>query len=673
MDLGADPDPQLNLSLDAEAAWGDGAPNDALLGGSYYYRLLKRPDINVSSSHVLSASTTNTGTPFPCLTAVLYATYEYDARETTSVFNSLMIPIFDETGCIGGNTPSLQTRYRRTFPIVDEGPIQLRKSGAKIWFGDGAGVTTNFRVNSQSYASYTWAASVRGGSMVFQRTFDQELSSSFQRGLNEITFDIYRTGTAVGSLGSNLSGMMYLNYTSSVNPEGGGSNTKTLVTHLKGFTNDTSSEVIIYSSSINQPYMPENYYYLTSGGGLFYVNSLGSVATQWLSWQTQIRPEEPLGSGWISLYEGTFLGDAETGINPCGAFAQEVWKRYPGDPAPDRVSYRKDRNFRFSTGPATTQRIVGNNITTYHSRQFSKSGNIYPNPGDGQIVRIYRNDTNELILTASTDTNGQYTVDYHNDTIDLYSEVKVSDTQIGRSNLFRVSGSSTITPLDIPDVSLELADDYVVVLWSDESPNGYDFGQLDPVRYPTVGSLAGHPAPLFDGTNDFLENYTDSFVDIIGNGAFEIWCVFDINSVNGNGTSYFSRAALLTESDGWVALSIDANNVTWGYNGDDVTDYVRNDSVSLLGTGVNVVRARMTSERNMLLRVNDRAEIGALQVPALRTWAAQSPRIGGNWNSTRFFNGTCHIWVFQRDLLGWESRYFYKYLQQRYGVTIPTY
>lgn len=667
----AAPDPQLNLSLDAEAAWGDGAPNDALRSAVYYYRILKRPDMNVSSSHVLSASTTNTNTPFPCLTAVLHATYEYDAKETTSVFNSLMIPIFDETGCIGGNTPALQTRYRRSFPIVDEGPIKVMSSSFKAWLSDGGAIDLRTAFNSQSYQTYNWAASVRAGSLVMQRRIDDQLGP-LQRGLNEFTFDAYRTGTTNKSLGSNLSGMLYLNYTSSVNPEGIGSNSKTIITHHSAFTNNTIPQLIIYSSSVNQPYMPEDYFYLISGGGLFYANATSTgTATQWVSWQTQVRPEEEQGSGWVGLYNGTVLSDAEAGIQPFAAFAADVWRRYPGDPAVGRVSYRKDRNFRWSWGPATFQRIVGNNITTYHSRQFTKTGSIYPNPGSGHTVYVYRDDTHELAMTASTDANGQYVVDFHNDTIDLYSEVKVSDTQMGRSGMFRVTGSA-FNPLSLSNNTLALSDDYISSLWTDDSVTSTNLTQSVGASVPTVGTLSGHTAPVFDGSNDYLENLTSGqFETIVGPDKFEFWVVFDVSSVSSEPGTYYDNAALFTDSGGWCALAASSTNFQFGYNNGS-GDFIATDTVALLGTGTHVARCRIANDNTVRLRIDDRAEVSSTAMSAFRTWVTEGIRIGSNYGPGAYISGSCHLWAFEGTLNGWDVRSMYRYLQQRYGVTIPT-
>ena len=116
-------------------------------------------------------------------------------------------------------------------------------------------------------------------------------------------------------------------------------------------------------------------------------------------------------------------------------------EKYPNDPGQRLLNLKEDRNWRLSFAPQTAMRPQLYSAITYHSRMFEKTGSIYPNPGSGQTVRVFRNDTGELVTTASTDANGQYVVQYPMDFIDLYSEVKVSDTQMGRSGLFRVSSS----------------------------------------------------------------------------------------------------------------------------------------------------------------------------------------------------------------------------------------
>lgn len=436
------PDPQLNLSINAESAWGDGAPNDTLVSANYYYRLLKRPDINVSSSITLSASTTNTNTPFPCLTAVLYATYEYDREATTSVFNSVMVPVLNEPGALGGENSFLETRDRKIFPIVDESPIQLRKSAVKVWTNDGGAMAINFAFNSQSNVTYNWAAAIRGGPLVFQRTIDQEFSGSFGRGLNEMTFDIFRTGTAAASIGGGTSGLLYLNYTSSVNPEGEGSNTKTIISRLKGFSSDTVGVLNLYTSSYpSTPYIPEDYYHLIAAGFKFDTLFLAATGYYWQTLDAQINSNEYTSAGWQPVFVFPGATDSETGDQVGFGDGTTIWKKYPNDPTQNLLDLKANRNWRISWAPQTGMRPQLYSAITYHSRMFEKTGSIYPNPGSGQTVRVFRNDTGELVTTASTNANGQYVVQYPMDFVDLYSEVKVSDTQMGRSGLFRVSSS----------------------------------------------------------------------------------------------------------------------------------------------------------------------------------------------------------------------------------------
>ena len=444
------PDPVLTMSLGNASLFNyNFGITDTLITSQYSTRIWDLTDIiNVSQSYWLSASTTNTNTPWPCLSTHLVATYEYEPSTTTSILNSLLIPVLDEPGFIGGNTTALKTRFSRTFPIVDADPIMFTSSAVKLYYSDGAAMAVDFRVGSQSSRTFSHAATVRAGSMVIQRRIDDGAiggaGMTLARGLNTITLDVFRTGTAFGSLGSNLNGVLFLNYTSSVNPEGIESHPKTILALLQETPPTLNPTLVTVSSSGRMPIIPESgsFYYLYSGGTYLPINmgNTGHMDT-FLTLHGSVEANEADGAGWQALYVGTQTGDSETGVYPVYTFSPDVWKRFPNkiDGTNTLLNYTQMRQWRLASAPTSEVVLHGWHVTTYHSRMFTKTGSVYPNPGAGQVVKVFRNDTGELVTTASTDANGRYSFAYHNDTIDLYSETRVNDYLTGRSGLFRVS------------------------------------------------------------------------------------------------------------------------------------------------------------------------------------------------------------------------------------------
>lgn len=443
----AAPNPVLNLSLDAEAAQGDFGIDDTLASAQYYYRIWQRDDMDVSSSHNVSASTSVAGTTFPCLALQLVATYEYEPANSTSVLNSLELPAFDEPGNIGGNAVANANVYGRIFTISDKGPISMSQSAVKAYYTDGGAVTVDLRIGAQTSRTYAHAAAVRAGSLVCQRRIDPGGTTgtgfTLNRGKNDFKVTIFRTGTTSTTLGSNLNGVMILNYTSSVNPEGIESNTKTIKWLLQESTPTLTVPEIVVSSSVRTPTIPESYYQLLSYGAFMPVMWLNTAAGQsWVTLQANVLATEKSGAnaGWENIYIGTKTDDSETGVYPCYGASTFIWKRNPDDPY-DGLEFEQPRKFRICSVPASAVTLQGWHLFSYSSRQFSKTGSIYPNPGANQTVRVYRDDLDELIMTASTDANGRYIARWHNDTIPLYSEIRVSDTQVGRSGIFYLTGS----------------------------------------------------------------------------------------------------------------------------------------------------------------------------------------------------------------------------------------
>lgn len=444
----AAPDPGLTMSLDAEAGVANFGINDTLASAQYYYGIWQRNDLVTSTIHRLSAAVGNTATPYPCLSTILYATYEYEPASTTSVLNSIMMPIFDDAGVLGGNTTDLKTRFKRTFPIVDADPILLVSSAIKLYYSDGAAMTVDIRAGSQSSRQYVHAATVRAGSMASQRRIDSGAIGgaglTLARGLNTLTVDVFRTGTTAGTLGSNLNGVMYLNYTSSINPSGAESHPKTILTLLQEMTPTLTVPLITISSSARVPTIPESYYYLYSGGAVLPTMWSGTAHLDtWLTFHCSVESNEAEAAGWRQLYAGTLKSDSEAGLYPAFTYAPDTWKRFPNkvDGESTLLNYTQMKQYRLASQPASAVSLQGWHLTTYHSRMFEKTGSVYPNPGSGITVSIFRNDTNEMITTCSTDANGRYAFAYHNDTIDLYSQTRVSNTLSGRSGLFRVTAS----------------------------------------------------------------------------------------------------------------------------------------------------------------------------------------------------------------------------------------
>jgi hypothetical protein len=154
-----------------------------------------------------------------------------------------------------------------------------------------------------------------------------------------------------------------------------------------------------------------------------------------------VQANESVGAGWRNLHVSTLVSDSETGIYPMYSLGEDSWKKFPNkvDLSNNLLNYHQPRGWRLASAPASAVVLQGWHLTTYHSRMFTKTGSVYPNPGPGITIKVFRNDTGELITTASTDANGQYSFAYHDDTVDLYSETRVNDYLTGRSGLFRVS------------------------------------------------------------------------------------------------------------------------------------------------------------------------------------------------------------------------------------------
>lgn len=437
--------PVLSVSLGTGPVSTNFGIDDTMASSMYYHGIWQQNNLNVSSSSPLTASTSNTTTNWPCLSTTLVATYDYEPSSTTSILNSITLPI-SSIGFIGGNTTSLKSRLQTKFIISDSDPVMFVSSAVKLYYSDSGAITLDVRAGNQASRTYVLANTVRAGSLVCQRRIDDAAVGgtglNLSGGLNTLNIDIFRTVTAFGSLGSGLSGVVLLNYTSSINSGQTETGTKTIYTLLQETPATLSPTLITISSSARIPFIPESYFSLLAEGTYFPIFWGGTaLADQWLTFDAQIYGSESVGGGWQNLTAYVANTETEAGIFPVYGTGNGAWKKFPNQKTPNLLNYTSPRQFRLGAVPNSNTVLQGWHVTTYSPRQFFRTGSIYPNPGAGVTVSVHQNDTKELITSASTNSEGKYVVDYISDKIDLYSDIFVSEQQMGRSRIFKTTSS----------------------------------------------------------------------------------------------------------------------------------------------------------------------------------------------------------------------------------------
>lgn len=399
--------------------------------------------INTTATNSLQAScSVTTGRQSPCLNGILVVTYEYDHSTTTSVLNSLMIPIMDEAGFSGATTTTDKSRFTRKINVQEPGTITLVQSAVQMSYVGSAAMTIDTRIGSQTSRTFAHPATMMVGNATHMRRLDADAvggaGMTLARGFNDFVIDWFSTSKTLGSAPSNMSGVLYLNYTSGVHPNGDAVHSHTvkwlLIPYAPKPTINGSSTAGWLSTSgeanqitvSNAPVINATNYWLVSAG--FELNCMYSQATALtnvgIAVLGEIQSSEAEGAGWRPLYTGLQSSDTETGgFNVMYARSRDDMKRWPLDTDTSRLDIETVRDYRIDTNcvATTTTGSIWQMVclTTWHAMTAAISGTI--SGSNGGTVNIKAFDDNGILLgTTSRTGDGTYSITWYDDTELVY-------------------------------------------------------------------------------------------------------------------------------------------------------------------------------------------------------------------------------------------------------------
>jgi len=433
--------PALNLALDAEAASPDGLHEDANASARSYYRIWKRTDMTTSATHDLKASTDNVNMPFSDLAVILTVTYEYNTDTSTSIIQSLQIPLLFQRGYLGGTVTGDKSRVQMVLMIEEPVTIALVQSGILCSCCDSGTMTIDLRIGSQPSRIFTHPAAIRVGSVFFSRRLDSGAvggTSGFvpNRGKNTLNFDAFRTTSANGNLTAFLCGLAIINYTSGKASVGDGAHNHTISHILFDFADATTTfarEQV--TSTTTAPTIKETTHWLNSVGIAWYLfTGLGKNANVWHVISSERLADKPPNDGFEDIATATISSDEENGQFFGWQDSTDKWDRYPNDPKEIGLKIGSLRRYRCNTDPEALMQSYM--LITFHALVFTIAGNVTGFVGDGSgiIVEAHRSDTDEKIDQSTTLVGGAYTMNWYDNTIQVYAHARQDSGHVGRSN-----------------------------------------------------------------------------------------------------------------------------------------------------------------------------------------------------------------------------------------------
>lgn len=425
-------DMQLRLALDAEAGDLDGIHEEQLQTSRLYYRIYRRTGtINTAVDHKFKAESVGGATCFNTLGAILVVTYEYDPSSTT-VMNSVVIPVGTPDEYPGGTAPSDQSRIGAKFWVCEPGTITLAQSGVVVTLQESSAMAFKVSCGSQVARAYTVnnGTIAVGGRNIIQRIDSGGdvgfgLGVPLARGENTIGVSFYRTTSVTGSC---VSVMLILNYTSGRSAVGAADHASTRYYAFRATAADVSE---LETSSLAVLDIPETNYLLLGAAIELYMMQTSAA---YILAQAELAAGEGPGDGWFQLRSTQQTGSGDLSLYHVFFALSALFKRYPTDPDTARAVVATTRKYRFTM--TANSWFGGVALAAYSTITRTVSGQLvgYTGDGSGIPVDIFRADTDEKVGSVTSAVGGSYTFTWYDNAVNLYAVARQTDQLVGRSS-----------------------------------------------------------------------------------------------------------------------------------------------------------------------------------------------------------------------------------------------
>lgn len=391
-----------------------------------WYRHAWHPSFATNASHSFYLWASITDYDHPQVWMVI--TYTFDASTTTTVMNSLVLPMELDSPAGGPTSTDWQTATRYLY-IEEPGTITMKESALYVHYEERAAITgLNARIAGDSFHALTSVAATVAGGCGFMLP-DAESHITLARGKNELSAHVYRTDTT--DLGWNMSSWWIVNYTSGKASDGVGAHNHTVIRNL--FTHDTSASDNNRTTSAVSPSIPETNWFMNSVGlnYQYITNTTGNPTG------VSVQVERLSGEGgikWEQIYNDSADSDPEVGVHHCWATARSIFYRWPGDPGEGRIPIQTDRRYKVYLAFGANSWDHLDLYMTYHSITFAVGGDISGSNGGTVAVALHRDGTGEKVLETSRVGDGAYSFTWYDDTEDLFVQAYEDSTHVGRSD-----------------------------------------------------------------------------------------------------------------------------------------------------------------------------------------------------------------------------------------------
>jgi hypothetical protein len=375
----------------------------------------------------ITTNTTHTFNVWSSLTARhhsmqawLVVTYEFNASTTTSVMNSLILPM-EIASPMGSSVANFQRSSREFW--IQESNVTVNKLAAFVFWQSAANEAgLNARIGTGSFVAYTNTGSglICGNKGLMIRN-DAPTGLTFGRGRNTLQLDIYNTSTT--QRGGNVGAFWMVNYTSDVAADGVGSHNHTVIWPM--YSQDTGAAVqekITTADAIN---IPETNYFITALG-LRWAGMIGAVS-QGISINVERLTSGEGGLKFEPAYADIGQHDGEIGWYDVWAQVRSLFYRWAGDVDDSRLNPETNRRYVINSANAVAHHTLLQTFITYHSITSTVAGNITNSNGGTVTISLHRADSGEKVLETSRAGNGAYSFTWYDNTENIFVQAYEDD------------------------------------------------------------------------------------------------------------------------------------------------------------------------------------------------------------------------------------------------------
>ena len=384
-----------------------------------------------------------TASRFERFNVTMVVTYEFDASSSTTIMNSIIIPIRSVPGVLNSTAAGDQDVFEQSFWIEEPTTITIGQSALKLYYAAPNAGNLTVSVSGHDAAggsqgttngTYTTTSLLHSGSYSLQHRIDLAhggTAITLGRGKNTLRVKVF-TPTAGGVSG--FSGYFIINYTSGKSSLGLGAHNATTEWQLDTIYDGTiagSSLREIATTNQKTPNIPQANYFLNGIGSFFEYN--GSVTNSFLNISAEILSGEGVEDGWALIDVFTTITDAEFGHYSFIGTGRENWLHYPNDPGLDGgvmnlETARKQRLYGNATVQSSLKRVI-----TVHCVYTDVTGTISGSAGGTVNIALLNATTYEVLKKTTRTGNGTFTIPWFDDTQDVIVLAWETDSLKGAS------------------------------------------------------------------------------------------------------------------------------------------------------------------------------------------------------------------------------------------------